>query len=75
MPTQQAVPANLQPIEPEARYTYAQVAELLDMDEEGVKRLVYSGRLGHVELNAKKWRILGRQLSEYIARQTRGAVR
>jgi excisionase family DNA binding protein len=77
MPTkQQAVPIDPPTVNPDAYYTYAQVADLVqDMTEEGVKRLVYSGKLGHVEVNGKKWRIKGSQLNEYLARQTRGALR
>jgi excisionase family DNA binding protein len=78
VPTKQkqaAAPVEPPTINPDAHYTYAGVAELLNMTEEGVKRLVYSGRLGHVEVNAKNWRIKGSQLIAYLERQTRGAVR
>jgi hypothetical protein len=40
-----------------------------------IRRLVYDGRLGHIELNQTTWRVLGRHLLDYIAKTERGPIR
>lgn len=63
------------PIDPSAVYTYAQAAALLQMGTRPLRELVYAGRIGHVELNETTWRVLGRHLLDYLARNERPAIR
>ena len=64
-----------EPIDPTALYTYAEAAAHLRMSERGVSKLVHAGRIGHTELNGKQWRIIGRQLLDYIERNAKGPIR
>jgi hypothetical protein len=74
------MPANIppqppDPISPTALYTYEQAAAHLQRTVRSLRNAVYSGAIGHVELNETTWRVQGRQLLDFIERRSRPPTR
>ena len=64
-----------EPIDPTAAYTYEQAGGHLQMSARAVSKLVHSGRLGCSEFTGKTWRILGRQLLDFMDRNVKAPIR
>lgn len=48
-------------------YTYAEAGAILKMSRLQVRRAVLEGRLGHVALNQREWRVTSDHIREYLA--------
>lgn len=68
-------PRPAEPIDAIGVYTYDQAAAHLQMTAREVRDMVGDGRIGHVAMNRRQRRVLGRQIMEFIARRERGATR
>jgi len=64
-----------EPMDATTAYTYAEAAGYLQITAREVRDMVGDGRIGHVAVNQRQRRILGRQLMEFIARREKGATR
>lgn len=64
-----------EPINPAAMYLYEEAGAHLRLSERAVRKLVHAGRLGHTELNGRRWRVSGRHILDFIERNTVPPIR
>ena len=62
-------------IEPMGSYTFEEAAGYLQISKRALVRLVDGGRIGHLRINQRQRRILGRQLMDFMDRQAQGPRR